>query len=500
MSNRFRRLGALLCAWVLLLGCGHAMAEFSPRYQALEQGGSMALAVQLTLSSVNKLSSSSLAAVNDWLSRLHLQTAVERGLSGAFSRIDAQMEGEEGWSVTVNQQENHTLTVFSPSGNAYITSAGAPDALALLTAGGESTPDLLALPGVYPAFAEKLYGALGEQVKGKKQRSSTSIKNASASASYELYTLDGEALTALWPAIAEAAAPALAEVLRDQPLSRAGALALLPQLQFSGACAFKRFLDKQGNDMGMQFTGKAGVEGDMRKVTLYGGFTADKGGYISLTLPAVSGKNTYKLQFGAKLTVAKSGQRILEMEGNYNRRLNGEHTAAVLTGKIRNTIKDNNEHWTGKITLTATKQAQKSTYTFTPDLAYTDDGLQGKVEIRRKEGGTTTLKAAAQITLTAAEKDMDQSPVGAAKDLRGLENDRARAAVLDEMTGLTRALARLMARMPEKDRVLLTHELRTDSWMTAPAVEAAEEENEPAEENEDILDAAEEDTAEEEDG
>ena len=49
-----------------------------------------------------------------------------------------------------------------------------------------------------------------------------------------------------------------------------------------------------------------------------------------------------------------------------------------------------------------------------------------------------------------------------------MDEAAARAQVLAEMTPLSRVFLRLMAALPDDERVLLTHDLRTDAWMNGP--------------------------------
>ena len=71
----------------------------------------------------------------------------------------------------------------------------------------------------------------------------------------------------------------------------------------------------------------------------------------------------------------------------------------------------------------------------------------------------------------------------AAVDLRGLDEETARARTLGELTPLSRAFFRLMAALPETERTLLTHELRTDAWMNGPTVPVRDFGPEPEEDD-----------------
>ena len=75
------------------------------------------------------------------------------------------------------------------------------------------------------------------------------------------------------------------------------------------------------------------------------------------------------------------------------------------------------------------------------------------------------------MTVNAAS--IAESPPFAADsalDLRGKTPGEAKAAVQQELAPMTGMLLRLLAEMPEDARAKLTHALRNDDWMNAPAV------------------------------
>lgn len=374
-------------------------------------------------------------------------------------------------------QTDYSLTVFSPSGGAYLTAPGAPDALSLLAGEEGGVPNLAALPAAYAQWAPVLYPLLSEMVTPKASKTATSIKNATASAAYENYILTAEEMNGAWPRIVDTLLPALGEMLDGQPRLYAQAEELLRSLSFSGECRFKRFLDKEGGDMGLQFTGRAARGEDVRKVTLFGGYTPGRGGYISLALPAVSGKNNFKVTLTGKLS-EKNTQHTLTLEGTYTRTYAGETQTASLDVSLKNAIKDGNEEWSGKVSVDTKEKGVKSAWTLTPALTFTDDGLQGRIGIRQKKDGDQVLKAVLSLSL----KEADEIPVpeaAAAKDLRGMDESQARAVVAGEMTGFTQVFMGLIAALPEETRSVLTHDLRTDEWMTAPSAPLLDAEDRP---------------------
>ncbi len=264
--NGRARFFALLTAAALWLSCSRALAEFSPRYERLAAGEGAALTVSGQLESLSKLSGQSLDIVNGWLEGLEL-TATD-GKNGSVRIVKA---GEILLSAAVNRQAGYTLTAFQPSGSVYLTDPAGPDALALLAGSGAGLTDPTKLPALYKAAAPSLYAALEKYTAPKTVKEATSIKNASAASSYVNYLFQDGKLNEAWPAALDAVLPPLKEALSDQPERYAEAEALLRSLEFSGECRFKRFLDKEGTDMGLQFAGMAARDGDKRKVTLFGG-------------------------------------------------------------------------------------------------------------------------------------------------------------------------------------------------------------------------------------
>ena len=85
-----------------------------------------------------------------------------------------------------------------------------------------------------------------------------------------------------------------------------------------------------------------------------------------------------------------------------------------------------------------------------------------------------TGKGSVQILVTPYRALNSLSAVSA-KDLRGLDEGRARAALLTELSPLSGVVAQLALSLPEKDRTALLHDLRTDEWMNGPVVPVPQE-------------------------
>ncbi|MBR6186594.1 MAG: hypothetical protein IKQ41_10070 [Clostridia bacterium] len=457
MPGIWKRVLALLCAGTILFSCAGALADFSPRYTALEARDGMTAQLSFQLESLTPLSESSLQRVNEWLDRASFLVG-----TGDSSLMDLSMDGESVFSISQRQQQGLTLTSFGPSNAAYLTDDNTGDMLSLLSDDNWALTNLSRLPAAYAQIASALYDHLQTIVDPKAVPDRTSIKNASASTSYENYLLSAEQMNGAWPDLLGIILPAIKTVLSDQPYLYARVEPLLRSVTFTGECRFKRFLDKENGDMGMQFTGQAEKDGDERKITLFGGWTPNKGGYISLSLPAVSGKNTWKANLAAQLS-EKNGLHTLALEGSYTRKLDSISVSGELEATLKNQVTDESEKWTGKLSITMTENKEKTAWTIQPDLTFTDDGLKGDIKLQRKTGNAVTLKGTARLLLTAGAPEA--KPISGAKDLRGETAQRIREAAIEELSPLASLLADLFSGLEENERTHLLHDLRTDEWM-----------------------------------
>lgn len=467
MKKGLRGVLAIVLAALLGVAPG-AQAAFSPGLDAIMSGDAITLTLTGQVEQAAAMSEASLAVLNDWLGRIRLTLSSSETDALRLSRGEATYDGNPLLSIATLAQPEQTVTSFEHAGTAYLTAPDQPDALTLLAGTGDGLPQLTLLPDAYVQGAEALYACLAEKATPKYSKSSTSIRNAAASAAYETYTFKADEMNAAWPDIFARIWPMLEPALQDMPETKAALRETLSGLTFSGECRFKRFLDKAGGDMGLQFTGNAARGEDKRKVTLFGGFTPDRGGYLSLALPATKGKNNTKLTVSWKQT-EKNGQHTLTLALDCTDTYDGETRNASLDVSLKNSIKDSAESWTGTVSLSVQEPgADKCQWQLKPALTLDAAGLHGDISLLRKDKNKTTLQAALQMSLSDGEIRLPDA--GTAQDLRGLDTESAQAIVSREMQPLSLALMRLMAALPEESRALLLHELRTDAWMTGPSV------------------------------
>ncbi len=443
------------------------LAFFCLAAPAMSEETGIALTAEMRLTDAPDMGKDALAAVNGLLERLAF--SVQAGEDAG--RIAVLSDGTEILSAAVHGGDGYTLTAFGPEGNAYLTAPGEKDALTLLTGAGDRTdlPPVLEWAGSYPALAEKLFGVLEKNCAPRNEKQRTSIKNTAGSASFVTYAFKADALTdEIWEEVLEEILPLLREILGEREDLYESAESVLEELIFSGGCTFKRFLDKDGADMGMQFTGTASWRRDKRKVTLFCGYTPGKGGYFSLRLPAARGDNDLHIVLDYA-EAAQGDTRTWTMSAAFDRTYEGEKTAAKLDAALKSVGRDGGEDWTGRIACSRTENKRRVEWTLTPSLASDGETLTGAVRFARQEGKKDPVKGeiALQIRRGAAAGFPDAAPEDA-RDLRGMPEEEARAAVQAEWANLARAAARLMKTLPEEDRALITHALRTETWMYGP--------------------------------
>ena len=451
----------------MLLSCFPAVAEFSPRYVQLRAGDGLTLTARVKADALSPLSIDTLSAINEWLDGLAVTVSMGKNRSA-----DVSLLGESVLRADVQRTDDYTLTTFSPDGGSYLTAAEAPDALTLLCGRDFEWPDPSGFPGAYAKLAPQLYEKLASHITPKKSREGTSIKNASKAVSSEIYTFTGDDLNEFWPRVLDTLLPAMEEALADQPGLCAKAEELLENIAFSGERKFKRFLDKAGEDMGLQFTGNAALGDDKRKITLFYGFTPEKGGYLSFSAPGVKSKNNLKVTCAVKMTGKKTAN-TLAIEGTYSRTFGSKTVSGTLNANLKNTLTDEEEKWSGKVTVTRTENRVKSTWTLTPALTFDDEGLSGLVSMQKKEGNKTTVKASFDIKAGPYE-EAKLPAAGSAKDLREASAEWAQATVQEETEPLVTALIGLIEPLKEKERTGILNDLRSDAWFNSPITPALE--------------------------
>ena len=220
----------------------------------------------------------------------------------------------------------------------------------------------------------------------------------------------------------------------------------------------KRLMDDEGRPVAWQLTGDVTSGGDRRKLTLYGGIDG-LNAYISLKLPARSGRNRLELTISLSDKVGKK-KNTWSGTVSYKRAMNKDSYTAKDTVKLTNAHSEG-EQITGSIKREVTADGIKTTWTLKPDLTGDVKTLRGQVELTKKYAQTQVWQTDVSVTVAvgaapAAASDAD--PTAFAARLMGY-------------------LAEYMNGLSPRDQRQLTHMLRTDSWMNGAAFPA---ENVPA--------------------
>lgn len=400
------------------------------------------------------LTEKGVSAANRVLSRLALKMQVWEDGEKASLLID----GREMWQVETMKDENGVHTVFSGATD-YVTDPGAPAALDILA--GEGTEIHPVSPLAYFEFAGEMYALLGEKVQPKAYESSTTVQNTGESYRYDRYDLTAEEMNGLWPAMCDMA---LAGILPQGGYDDFADA--LRGTEFTSDVRIKRLYDRQGNDMGLQVTGNGTVLGTERKISLLYGYTKGKGGSLTVSAKALSGKDSLKFTAGWKETLREE-KNTYSFTLSCANTLTGEKTACSLEGRLVQA----GESVTGEVTVTGNDGVS---WTVSPDVQVTEEKITGSVEIRGKEKKKTLLHAMLQLDIESAPERKIPA-AGETVSLRGKTQEEADAALAFEKLVLMRALKYVLSDLTAEERNILTHELRTDNWLTGPRVPVPED-------------------------
>lgn len=434
-------LGLLVCLWLLAAG---GMAEEKP----------LQITVTGQLLQSNRLSEAGLEIANRVLGRLKIeQCAWESG-----ERAELLVDEKPMWFVERQVLDEETRVIFMDT-TAYRTEKGTLDALMLLTGQERERSNPLFSPDAYAACAKDLYALLDEHTEAVEKKSRTEVQHATTSPRYDLYTLTPEQMQHLWPRMVQAAQPCFDRDGGEGALWKQAA-----EVIFTTDVRIKRLYSADGDDMGLQLTGNGMLLGTERKISLLLGYTPQKGGSLTLSARAINGKDSLKISGNLK-EKAKDDSTVYTLTCDYSNRLHDE----TDTGKFTLTLESTGNAWTGK----ALWEKDGRSLQIEPKLQLEKDCWQGSVLITGKEKKKVLLQAELQITAAPAEK-MTEKDVTVV-DLAGMSQTSAKAALYPEELTLMRALVYLMNDLPEEDRWLLTHELRTESWHTGEEVPPAEE-------------------------
>lgn len=400
------------------------------------------------------LSENGLAAANALLQRLQLRMAAWPDGEKASLLIDDR----DMWQVETVETAEEKHVVFSGD-TCYVTGKEQPDALEVLS-GSEEAKVFLPAPVSWQETADKLFDILGQETFAAKT-DATEITNARTSVSYDLYTLPAEQMNAYWPGIMDCVQ---ASLLPDGGLEAVQKAA--SETVFTGDVRIKRLYDAGKQDMGLQLTGNGRVLGTERKISLLYGYTPGRGGSLTLSLRPVQGKDTTRIAVSLKENVRET-KTVYSLALDYSNTLSGEKEVFSVKG----TCTKEGERLTGEVKYTAPDGRE---WTLQPDVTLTEKKLQGTVEISAKEKKKKLFSFELEVLCTPAGERMTPE-YESTVSLKDMDEETARAALLQEEMILLRAVKYLMNGLSEQERWILTHELRTDNWLDGPRVPVIEE-------------------------
>lgn len=434
-----KRLAAFFLCLTLALSCA-ARAEFSETLDALKTayaaGSPVTARIAVSFDSLGG-SDGTLAVVNEALSPLE---------------------------ATLTLSKDSEAVLLTDGGETLLSVAGEGMGDAALSPLGAAETLLALYQDVLPIF----YSELAQGGKTTEAVKSLSIKNVGYAKKQTVYTYTTEEAAALLPILHELLDGRLEELLANTPF-REAFITYFNGMAFADKLVVKRFMDKDGNDMGVQATAKVvnAEGGDKRSVTLFGGYSAGTGAYLSFSCPAVKGDNSLKFVLSAAVKKT-SKQATLTASVDVTRRVDKERYTLATDVSLKNKLTDG-ETWLGTVKRSESVNGVQTAYTVTPALVLKDGALSGTVKVEKTADKASVYKLTANVSLAPGAEDAFSSARTTLK-LAGLtdeEREQALAPVVKQIEG---ALLARLAAMPEKERMLLLTLLRTDAWMNGPSV------------------------------
>lgn len=454
-----KRLMPFLLALMLL--CSGALAALSPGLAEIsrfyEQGGSYTLNVSAQLNAWPDLTEQTLSALQEFLKdkQLLLQVKQEDETRHSLARLT---DGALGFFVLSAREDRFSaaMTLQVPDSLAATRYLGSPDLppwQALLGV-DPNLPDLLAARS---ALAGIVQGALPLLLPEEKPvKTSVTIKNVGRGASQLVYALKTEQAAAFWEQASPSLLPAFDSLFKALLMGKApSASASLRTLKPLGALTVKRFLEKNGQDLGLQITGTLELDGKARQLTLFGGQSED-GLYLSIKLPARRGSDTLEVQLSLAYVLGSVkgdwrlktviGKDRLDASGNISLKSVVEDAAERLTGSLTAKIRRS-----GAVT-------QSFDYVLKPDLFLSGTVLEGTLQFQEPKG--KTIRKDIIFTMKGAMEEAFQPLTALAEvDLLGASEQQTALAAAQVRNALVPSFSRFLQSLSLDTRLLVLHDL-----------------------------------------
>ncbi len=460
----------------LTLAAGTVSAAFSfpglDLADAYDAGVPLSLTMTLSISVWDKVSETTLELLNGWLETSRLKLTLGGGSQG-LSEASLETDGKRLLVFQEALGVDRSTFAVSPGGTFYISSADRPASRLLVAEEASLPPAVTELCARWRRFAASLpaaYAVLRQWEEVKKE--GISIRNTGSAKSKVEYTLTADEWNAAWPSVLASLKASMAGPDPSFP-QLTGAFPVPPEsFWFEKSGTLKRFLDAGGADLGWQFTGAVSRAGeDARKVTLYGGFNAGKGLYLSLKLPALKGTNNLALNLSSSWKETAAGGSF-RLEGSFRRTFDGQTTARTADLSLSSRGQDGAERLTGKALMTFERRgqdAEKRSLEIRPDLLWKDGRLTGTADLTAKESGKTVFSGELGITLERGSAPQPLLPKRTV-DLRSL--DAAGLAMERQAleTDLAEAFRELLLTLPLQERLQLLHDIGREQRTDGDAV------------------------------
>lgn len=444
-------LSALLCALSAQAAFSPGLTEFAGQYDAGEP-----LRVDLTaeISAWPDISDKTLGAYQAWLQDAELSLFLKKG------------EDREDGAARLSHQDQTILSLFTGTdarladmhliilGGAvtrYLGTQDNPPWQTLLGA-GEPLPDLMESYKALRDLAALCFAHLRPCEKALNK--SISIKNAGRGASQLVYALNNDDANALWAQASPELLPVFERMFTALPRDMAGrARQALLALSFTSGFEVKRFLTKEGADMGLQITGVMMINGITRRMTLFGGIS-NKGLYLSFKLPATKGADTLEAQLSLVFD-----EGVIRGDWRYRQTAGREKLDASGKVNLKNARDDGNENITGKLTAKIRQSGtteRSLNCELMPSLRITERGAEGTLALAVMEGKRLLQDVSLGFDLTPA--DMPALPAAQAElDLSGADKGQIEYATNQLRASLLPPLQEFLFSLPMDTRLLVLH-------------------------------------------
>ena len=458
----------------LLMFTSIARAQLSLALSALkaayEGGQAYSLEIKTEIQAWPDVNDSSLDVMQAWLNASDISLNIRKREGQGEGAAQVLHRGLPVFRL-VTRPEELQLQVGASFSTRYTGAADSRPSELLLgfTASLPDAGELQAAWGELARLALPLLMPYGETVK-----QSVTIKNAGRGVTQTVYQLKADEAQTLWQEASEELIPAFARLLVNLPNGDMISAAL-PDVTLNRDVSIKRFLTDEGTDLGLRITGGIDILGRARRLTLYGGMS-EKGLYLSLKLPSVSGTDSLEVQVSLLFSAG-----MLKGDWRFEQKTGME--GLTLTGKVEISSEsaERGERLFGVMTLRETRKGKvRRTYTYTlkPDFIINGHGLNGTLSLAQTEGKATlrslgvtlSLKPAVWPELPPAFSEMDL--VRAGEEDIALARNQIRLAFVP-------AIRDFLFSLPLETRQLVLHDWGRDGRTEGDSVPPLNGETEP---------------------